>query len=82
MDVLVDFCIDRVLSGTADVHQDEYHQIDECQLALDDACTMNMEESDEHDCQHGNHAQTIECTDYKTDGAKHLCKDGTANEKL
>lgn len=44
MDVFVDLGIDGILSGTTDVHHDEYHQIDECQFALDDAGAVYVKE--------------------------------------
>ena len=55
VEIFVYLPVDGVLSRSCDVHQDEYHKVDERHFALDDACPVDVKESYAHCYQHGNH---------------------------
>ena len=64
-----------VLSRSGYIHQDEHHQVNKCQLALDNATAMDVEEGNGHRYQHGKHTQPIEGTGHEEGGTKQLGKD-------
>ena len=81
MNIFINLGINGELSRATDVHQDEHHQIDECQFALDDAGSMDMDKSRQHDNQHRNHAQSEKGTGHESQYVASLDLSGKYDEQ-